>query len=94
MEIHFYAGFRQVVGGKTISLDAVENCTILDLLGKIIEKYPAMQHKLFDEDGLLRAYIRIFVNGTDFTFLKDGLQTILQAGDTMDVFPPIGGGAI
>jgi sulfur-carrier protein len=94
MEINFYAGFRQVVGGKTIQVDRAGNGTLMELLRSIVEQYPLMQQKLFDDEDNLRAYIRIFVNGSDFTFLANGLESVLQPGDQVDIFPPIGGGTI
>lgn len=93
MRINFYATFRSIVGGKTIEFELASNSQVGDLITGLIKRYPALRQKLLDEAGTLLPYVHIFVNGRDVGYLPEGMQTLFSAGDTVDIFPPVGGGA-
>jgi molybdopterin converting factor small subunit len=38
-------------------------------------------------------HIHVFINGRQSIFLPQGLETAVTADDTLDVFPPVGGGS-
>jgi molybdopterin converting factor small subunit len=48
--------------------------------------------QLFDSGGNLFPYIRLMVNGRDIAFLEKKMETALQEGDEILIFPPVGGG--
>lgn len=90
MEItmRFFASFRDEVGQKTLSREYDDVSTVGDLTHTLSEEYPGME--LFD-DGSLREFVSIMKNGEDVTHL-DGLETTLEDGDTVSMFPPVAGG--
>ena len=92
MKVNFYATYRPIVGGKTIELDVDHGITIGQLVEAIIARFPAMQHQMLDENGNLYAHVHIFVNGRDSTLLEQKSDTLLQADDVLNIFPPVGGG--
>jgi molybdopterin synthase sulfur carrier subunit len=47
---------------------------------------------MLDPQGGLYSHIHIFVNGRDSTFLEDSLDSVLEPGDVISIFPPVGGG--
>ena len=93
MKVNFYATYRQVVGGKTVDLPIPNDVTVRRLVDEIIVRYPQLGPELLDERGDLYGHVHIFVNGRDVPFLAEHMDTLLQPGDTIDIFPPVGGGA-
>jgi len=51
-----------------------------------------LEPELLDGDGQLWRHVHVMVNGRDVPYLERGLHTPLSADDTLDVFPPVGGG--
>ena len=46
---------------------------------------------LYDEKGEVQNYIQILINGMGIKALQ-GSKTKLKEGDTVAIFPPVGGG--
>lgn len=88
LELRFFANFREAVGQKTISREFDEDTLAGDVLETLSEEYPDMT--LF-ENGELREFLTILHNGQDIEHL-DGLETDLDHGDELSVFPPVAGG--
>ena len=94
MRINFYATFRQIVGGKTLDLPVTGEVTVQQLLDQIFSRYPALRQELFDEHGCLYPHVHVLIEGRDVTYLKDGLQTLISSVDSVNIFPPVAGGAV
>lgn len=92
MQINFYATLRQVVGGKTVDLPIPEGSTISQLLEIVVEYYPGLRRELLDENEQLYGHVHVFINGRDAPHLDEGMDTVLQSGDTVNIFPAVGGG--
>ena len=64
-------------------------------LGELVEKldgaYPGFKARLVDENGELRYFVNIYVNGEDVRFL-DGLETSTKSGDEVSIVPAVAGG--
>jgi sulfur-carrier protein len=90
--INLYATFRQIAGVKSISLDLPPSSRVCDLLENLCLEYPALRAHLFDADGKPFGHIHLFVNKRDITYLPEGLEGQLHGQDTLDIFPPVGGG--
>ena len=71
-----------------------ENLTVDSLLQELSNRYGKKFEKmLFDpETHALSRHIRILVNGRHYTHLPDRLNTQLQEGDEVCLFPPVAGG--
>jgi sulfur-carrier protein len=92
MKVNFYATYRPIVGGKTVEFDLDQGITLRQLVQAIITRFPAMQREMLDDNGNLYSHVHIFVNGRDSVFLERKLDTVLQADDVLNIFPPVGGG--
>jgi MoaD family protein len=92
MKVNFYATYRPIVGGKTVDFDVDHGITVQQLIEAIITRFPAMQREMLDEQGNLYSHVHIFVNGRDLYYLEKGLGTVILAEDTLNIFPPVGGG--
>ena len=92
MKVNFYATYRPIVGGKTIEFDVDHGITIRQLVDAITMRFPAMQREMLDAAGNLYSHVHIFVNGRDACYLDNGMDTVIQADDILNIFPPVGGG--
>lgn len=92
MKVNFYATYRPIVGGKTIEFDVDHGITIRQLVDAITMRFPAMRREMLDADGNLYSHVHIFVNGRDACYLNNGMDTVIQADDVLNIFPPVGGG--
>ena len=94
MRVLFYATLRQVVGGRVVELGDAECRTVWGAVGELIARYPALRPHLLDDQGKLWRHVHVMVNGRDAPYLEHGMDTRLQPSDTLDIFPPVGGGSI
>ncbi len=92
MRINFYATLRQLVGGKTVEVQAPPpSTTVLTALEAVTHEHQDLAGELWRAPGMLKEHIHVFVNGREISFLN-GLETAVSDRDTLDVFPPVGGG--
>jgi molybdopterin synthase sulfur carrier subunit len=92
MKVNFYATYRPIVGGKTVDFDVDHGLTVQQLVEVIVARFPAMRREMLDENGVLYSHVHIFVNGRDACYLEKRMETVIQAEDTLNIFPPVGGG--
>lgn len=93
MQINFYADLRPLAGGKTVRVAVDAPMTVRAAVESVTNTRPALGEKIWRAPGELFDHIHIFVNGRQSVFLPRGLETPVQPDDTLDVFPPVGGGA-
>ena len=92
MDVNFYADLRPLAGGKTVTVDMPVSTTVRAVLEAATSTRPSLAEKIWVAPGELHQHIHVFVNGRQSVFLAQGLETPVQPGDTLDVFPPVGGG--
>ncbi|WP_420632113.1 ubiquitin-like small modifier protein 1 [Candidatus Leptofilum sp.] len=92
MKVNFFATLRPIVGQKTVEIDLPENTTVQQFVEMVVTEYPPMRKELLDEDGNLYRHVHVFVNGRDAPFLENGMDTVIQSEDTLNIFPAVGGG--
>ena len=76
-------------GAAEVEVDASNVQGVIDALEG---KYKGVKSRLCDEDGRLRSYVRVFVNGEDARGLGDA-KAPLKPGDSVSIVPAIAGGA-
>lgn len=90
IELRFFANFREAVGTKILEWeydgDAVP---VGEVLHDLTDEYPDLD--FFEDDGELRDFLNIMKNGRDVNLI-DGLETPLEDGDKLSLFPPVAGG--
>jgi molybdopterin synthase sulfur carrier subunit len=82
---------RRVTGGQ--STVRVAGSTVGEVLDALERQYPGIRPQLFDEDGQVRTFINVFVNGTEIRQLE-GLATPLREADEVSIIPAMAGGAL
>ena len=70
----------------------MDSSNLSELVEKLDSEYPGFKERLVDENGELRYFVNIYVNGEDVRFLK-GLETATATGDEVSIVPAVAGGA-
>ena len=80
---------RRMTGGK--DKVEVESSTLSEMVDTLESTYPGFKERLVDENGELRYFVNIYVNGEDVRFLQ-GLETTTNTGDEVSIVPAVAGG--
>jgi len=91
MRVRIFATLRQLVGAKEAEVEVEAGDTVRNVLAKLTAAYPALGEHVLDNDGNLQSSMNVLINGRSIRFL-DGLDTAIQEGDQLALFPPVGGG--
>ena len=81
---------RRMTGGK--DKVEVESTTLGEMVDNLESTYPGFKERLVDENGDLRYFVNIYVNGEDVRFLQ-GLETATSTGDEVSIVPAVAGGS-
>ena len=91
VKVKFYAHLPDLVGKKEINeVDCEEGATISTLLDWLFMDLK-IKDALFDQEQKIKSNISILKNGREIKFL-DGLETSVNSGDEIAVFPLVVGG--
>ena len=89
ISIHVPGVLRASCGGAAeLSLSAANVRAALDWIER---SHPALYRSICDETGAVRRHVNVFVN-TSHMRDRDGLETVLAAGDVITVLPAVSGG--
>jgi molybdopterin synthase sulfur carrier subunit len=90
LQLKFFATFREAVGSKIVDHEFEDGATVGEVLGALEAEYEGLAGELV-EDGDLRPQINVLKNGREVLHI-DGMETTLEDGDTLSMFPPVAGG--
>lgn len=83
------APLRRYTGGE--SRVTGEGSTVAELLTSLDEAYPGLRERIVEEDGEVRRFVNVFVNGQNVRKLE-GAATPLKPGDEVGIVPAMAGG--
>jgi len=63
-----------------------------EVLADLEKNFPGMKERICDENGQIRRFINVFINGEDIRF-KEGAKTTVTDGAEISIIPAIAGGA-
>ncbi len=69
----------------------MEESTLSVMIDSLEASYPGFKELLIDENGDLRYFVNIYLNGEDVRFLQ-GLDTSTSSGDEISIVPAVAGG--
>jgi len=69
----------------------LESSNVAELVEKLDSSFPGFKDRLVDENGDLRYFVNIYLNGEDVRFLQ-GLETTTNSGDEVSIVPAVAGG--
>lgn len=65
--------------------------TVGHIVSDLERQFPGMREKLCDDEGRVRRFVNLYLNGDDIRFLSD-LETAVKDGDEISIVPAIAGG--
>ena len=80
---------RMTNGQAKVEID-VNN--VGDMVEQLDSSFPGFKARLVDENGDLRYFVNIYLNGEDVRFLQ-GLDTATKSGDEVSIVPAVAGGS-
>lgn len=82
---------RRVTNGQ--AKVEIESGTLGQMVDQLEVSYPGFRERLVDENGDLRYFVNIYLNGEDVRFLQ-GLDTSANSGDEISIVPAVAGGCM
>ena len=70
----------------------LQSGTLAGMVEQLDTSYPGFKARLVDENGELRYFVNIYLNGEDVRFLQ-GLDTSTKSGDEVSIVPAVAGGS-
>ena len=61
------------------------------IVEELDKEYPGIKERLCDENGALRHFVNIYINGEDVRYV-DGINTAVKDGDEVSIVPAVAGG--
>ena len=80
---------RRVTNGE--DRVAVDADTLQGVIQAMEDQYPGVKARLCDDQGEIRNFVNIYINGEDVRFL-DGLGSSTKSGDEISIVPAVAGG--
>ena len=77
--LKLFSVYRDITGSKQMTIDVAPGTTLVDLLGRLLNSYPALKPLA---ESVVLAVNRDFADS----------ETSLKEGDEVALMPPIGGG--
>ena len=68
-----------------------DGSTVRELLVDLGQANPGLLDRITGDDGEIRQFLNVFVNGSDIRF-EDDLDTAVASGDEVSIVPSIAGG--
>ena len=80
---------RRVTDGQ----DKVDTngATLREIIDSMESQFPGIKERLCDENGGLRNFVNVYVNGEDVRFLE-GIDSATGDGDEISIVPAVAGG--
>ena len=85
-----FATLREVMDAQ-FRIDLPKGATIRTLLAELTVRYKGLNDLIFAAPETLRDFVNILKNGRNVHFIN-GLDTALDEGDVIALFPPVAGG--
>jgi MoaD family protein len=81
---------RAAAGGAS-EAEVEGAATVAEVLDGLFERFVELRDRISDEEGSLRRFVNVYVEGEDIRFL-DGLDTPVSDGDEVTILPAVAGG--
>ena len=91
-EWKLFADLAERAGDKHVTVEAAAGDTVGDALEELLADRSDLEARVLDDDGELRSQINVLRNGTNVLVEEEGLETELEDGDELALFPPVSGG--
>jgi MoaD family protein len=82
---------RSAAGGSGEVVVPVDGGTVATVIEALFAEHGELRERLTDEDGELRRFVNLYVDGEDIRF-AEGLETAVADGGEVQVLPAVAGG--
>ena len=69
----------------------VEGATLNDIIGSLDAQFPGIKGRICDDQGELRNFVNVYIDGEDVRFL-DGLSSPIGGNSEVSIVPAVAGG--
>ncbi|MEV4638665.1 ubiquitin-like small modifier protein 1 [Actinoplanes sp. NPDC049548] len=84
-------GVLRAESGGESRLDVAADGTLRAVFEEVAQRWPRLERRIRDEQGVLRRYVNVYVDGEDCR-RSGGLETPVEAGAEIQVLPSVAGG--
>ena len=70
---------------------SVDGDTLRSIVEELENKFPGIKDRICDENGEIRNFVNLYVNGEDVRF-EAGLDTPTSSGSEVSIVPAVAGG--
>jgi len=90
--VKVFATYRRLLGNrKQVEVDLPTPVPTRRVLEDVFRSYPDLREAVLDAQGDILPHVSVFAHGRDVRH-KQGLDTELQQGEILSLFPPVAGG--
>jgi len=95
VRIKGYLTYRKLIGDRSVEIIPGREATLRESLNLLaLEEGDAFVSQIYNpKTRSLYQHVALLVNGRSLKQLPDGLDTCLEEGDDIAIFPPIAGGS-
>ncbi|MGI0091294.1 MAG: MoaD family protein [Nitrososphaerales archaeon] len=87
----YITGHLKDYTGKKRELQVSDIGDVTELIDRLNRLFPGIKERIFDEQGVTRQFVNIFVNGENIREASKE-NTKLKDGDTVHILPSVAGG--
>ena len=69
----------------------VNASNIREVIDALENDFPGVKERICEEDGSIRRFVNVYVNGEDVRFLSE-LDTLISENDEISIVPAVAGG--
>lgn len=74
-----------------IDIVNTDAATLAEAVDRLDADYPGLKERIVDEQGEIRRFVNVYINGEDVRFL-DGMSSALKPNDEISIVPAVAGG--
>jgi molybdopterin synthase sulfur carrier subunit len=95
IKVRGYLTYKEIIGEQLIIIPDDQSMTITDLLCALANQIgDRFRSSIYDpQSRSLGEHMALIINGRSYRNLPDQLETELQDGDEVAIFPPMAGGS-